>query len=48
VEEMVATYIECGGYEEKGIQTQENKRQGFLPEEKVKNTQCKLCKEAWD
>jgi len=33
----VATYIECGGYEGKEVQTYKNKEQGFLLERQVKN-----------
>ena len=36
-EKTVATYVECGECESKGVQTHENWRQGFLLERQVKN-----------
>ena len=36
-EKTVATYVECGECEGKGVQTHKNWRQGFLFERQVKN-----------
>jgi len=35
--EIVAMYMDCGGYESKGVQTHKNQRQGFFPKRQVKN-----------
>jgi len=34
---MVATYIDCGGYEGKRVQTYKNQEQEFLLERQVRN-----------
>ena len=41
--EMVATYVDCGGCEGKGVQIYKNQEQGFLLERQVRNMQCGLC-----
>ena len=41
--EMVATYVDCGGCEGKGVQIYKNQEQGFLLERQVRNIQCGLC-----
>ena len=45
-EEIVATYVECGGCKSKGVQTYKNQEQGFLLERQVKNMWYDLCQEA--
>jgi len=47
-EEMVATYIDCGGCKGRGVQTYENQEQGFLLKRQVKNMWCDLCQKAWN
>ena len=48
IEETVVTYVECGGCEDKGVQTHENWGQGFLLERQVKNIWYNLCQEVWN
>jgi len=48
MEEIVATYIECGGCKGKGVQTYKNQEQEFLLERQVKNMWCDLFQEAWN
>jgi len=45
--EIVAMYMDCGGYESKGVQTHKNQRQGFFPKRQVKNMWCSLYQEVW-
>ena len=45
---MVVTYVDCGGYKGKRVQTYKNQGQGFLLERQVKNMQYSLCQEAWN
>jgi len=37
IREMVAIYVDCRGYEGKGVQTYENQEQRFLLERQVRN-----------
>jgi len=46
--EVVAIYVDCGGCEDKGVQTYENQGQGFLLEKQVRNMWCSSCQEAWN
>ena len=45
-EKVVATYIDCGGYKGRGVQSYKNQGQGFLLEKQVRNIWCNLCQEA--
>ena len=45
-EKMVATYIDYGGYDSRGMQTYKNQEQSFLLKRQVKNVWCDLCQEA--
>ena len=44
----MATYVNCGGCENKGVQICKNQEQGFLLEKQVRNIWCGLCQEAWN
>ena len=44
----MAIYVNCGGCKDKGVQTHENQRQGFLFERQVRNMWCGLYQEAWN
>jgi len=47
-EEIVAIYVDCGGYEGKGVQIHENQEQGFLLKRQVRNIWCDLYQEVWN
>ena len=47
-EKVVVTYVDCGGYNSRGVQTYENQGQGFLLERQVRNMWCDLCQKAWN
>ena len=46
IEEIVVTYVDCGGCDNRGIQTHENQRQSFFLERQVRNIQCNFCQKA--
>jgi len=46
--EVVVTYVDCRGYESKGVQTYKNQGQSFLLKRQVRNMWCNLCQEAWN
>jgi len=46
--EVVAIYMDCGGYKDKGVQTYKNQEQEFLLEKQVRNIWYSLCQEAWN
>ena len=47
-EEVIATYVDCGGCESRGVQFYENQRQSFFLERQVKNIWYNLCQKIWD
>ena len=44
--EIVVAYVDCRGYEGKGVQIHKNQGQGFLLKKQVRNIQCSLYQEA--
>jgi len=44
--EIVAMYVDCGGCEDKRVQTHKNQRQEFLLKRQVKNVWCGLYQKA--
>ena len=44
----VVTFVECRGYDYKGMKMEENRGQGFLGKVQLSNIWCGGCKEAWN
>lgn len=47
-EEVAVTYMDCAGCEQKGLQWEENRGQGFVWGKKSRNMRCERCQEACD
>jgi len=48
ISKEVVTFVECRGCDYKGMNMQENRKQGFLSKEQLCNMWCGSCKEVWN